>query len=219
MGLFDNLFGKEQPGPDWVRGTARVIASSAPPHSATWANVSATLVVEVPGMPAFQTDYSKLNCRVSKWPHPGTALPVAVDPRNPHNLAVFWDEVATGADAGRQQAAAIVDHLNQSGNPSPGGEQGMPTTANDVISQIQQMFPGAQVHVSGHGAPSPQPMSTPPGAPVPPPNVSVHATRSDADPVARLEKLAKLRDASIVTEEQFVQLRAQILEQGGLDDE
>ncbi|MFT4128082.1 MAG: SHOCT domain-containing protein [Gordonia sp. (in: high G+C Gram-positive bacteria)] len=51
-----------------------------------------------------------------------------------------------------------------------------------------------------------------------PPNVSVVAGQTGADPVQRLEKLAGLRDAGIVTDDQFAQLRAQILEQAGLDD-
>ena len=50
------------------------------------------------------------------------------------------------------------------------------------------------------------------------PNASVYATQSNRDPVERLEKLGKLRDAGIVDEAQFQQLRAQILEQAGLDD-
>jgi len=46
---------------------------------------------------------------------------------------------------------------------------------------------------------------------------SVVAGQSNADPVERLEKLAKLRAAGIIDDNQFAQLRAQILEQAGLD--
>lgn len=214
MGFFDKLFGKEQSGPGWVRGSARVISASAPPPHATWGNVSANLVVEIPGMAAYQADYSKLTCPVSKWPFPGSLLPVAVDPRDTRNVVVLWDEVPTGAQAGRAQAARIVEHLNQTGTPPPDAAPpagGIPG-GNDVLEQIMQMFPGAQVHVSGPGG-----VTGPPTA-VPPQNVSVHATQSNRDPVERLEKLGKLRDAGIVDEAQFQQLRAQILEQAGLED-
>jgi hypothetical protein len=46
---------------------------------------------------------------------------------------------------------------------------------------------------------------------------SVVASQSSGDPVERLEKLAKLRAAGIIDDNQFAQLRAQILEQAGLD--
>lgn len=42
------------------------------------------------------------------------------------------------------------------------------------------------------------------------------ADQSDADPVERLEKLAKLHAAGIVDDAQFAQLEAQILGQAGL---
>ncbi len=205
MGVLDAFFGRKQRGPGRVRGTAQVIAATRPPHAATHGNVSATLVVELPGTPAYQTAYSKLVCRVSKWPSPGRSLPVSVDPRNLHDVEVLWDEVPTGDELGRQQAAAVVDHLNALG-PDAAGRS--PT--DDVVSRIQQMFPGAQVHVEG-SAPAP------PAGPAPPPQTSVVASQSSGDPVVRLEKLAQLRDAGVVTQEQFEQLRAQILDQAGLD--
>jgi hypothetical protein len=222
VGFFDKLFGKEQSGPGWVRGSARVISSSAPPPHATWGNVSANLVVEIPGMAAYQADYSKLTCPVSKWPFPGSLLPVAVDPRDTRNVVVLWDEVPTGAEAGRAQAARIVEHLNQGVTPPPGTSPtaappgGATSGGNDALSQIMRMFPGAQVHVSGSGGVSGAPAGMPPEMLTP--NASVYATQSNRDPVERLEKLGKLRDAGIVDEAQFQQLRAQILEQAGLDD-
>ena len=63
----------------------------------------------------------------------------------------------------------------------------------------------------------------PTGQAVGPPTVTtsgqfnVVAGQSNADPVERLEKLAKLRAAGIIDDNQFAQLRAQILEQAGLD--
>lgn len=207
MGVLDIFFGREQHGPGRVRGTAQVIAATRPPHAATHGNVSATLVVELPGMPAYQTAYSKLVCRVSKWPSPGRSLPVSVDPRNLHDVEVLWDEVPTGDELGRQQAAAMVDHLN-----APGHDAADQSPTDDVVSRIQQLFPGAQVHVGG-STPAPPAGSAPP----PSPQISVVASQSSGDPVVRLEKLAQLREAGIVTQEQFEQLRAQILHQAGLD--
>jgi hypothetical protein len=103
-----------------------------------------------------------------------------------------------------------------------------------MVSQLQQMFPGAVVNVGTDpavpGPPPGSPAAPPPIAPAAPPTpsatpptgppaggVSVVASRSDGDPVERLEKLARLRDAGVVDQAQFEQLRAQILEQAGLD--
>lgn len=179
MGFFDTLFGGgESPRPGAVRGTARVISGSRPAPHATHSNFSGTLVVELPGLPAYQTEYRKLVCRADKWPRPGSVLPVLVHPQFPHEVTVLWDEMPTGWQAGRQQAAMLVDQLN-----NPGG--------------------------------SPVPGSGPTASPNGP---TVVAGRTGEDPVTRLQKLAGLRDAGIVTDEQFRQLRAQILRQAGLDD-
>ncbi|WP_454165904.1 SHOCT domain-containing protein [Gordonia iterans] len=120
---------------------------------------------------------------------------------------MLWDEVPTGDELGRQQAAAMVDHLN-----APGHDAADQSPTDDVVSRIQQLFPGAQVHVGG-STPAPPAGSAPP----PSPQISVVASQSSGDPVVRLEKLAQLREAGIVTQEQFEQLRAQILYQAGLD--
>ena len=65
------------------------------------------------------------------------------------------------------------------------------------------------------GGPAPGVPGAPPAGP--PGGVKVAASQSDADPVERLEKLARLRDAGVVDQAQFEQLRAQILGQAGLD--
>ncbi len=58
-----------------------------------------------------------------------------------------------------------------------------------------------------------------PAAPGAFPDVTfVVADDQDADPVARLERLAGLRRAGVVTDEQFAQLKAQILGQANMDD-
>jgi hypothetical protein len=75
-----------------------------------------------------------------------------------------------------------------------------------MVEQLRQMFPGAVVNVEDGGAPSASP----------PPPVQIVASQSDADPVERLEKLARLHDAGIVDQAQFELLRAQILGQAGL---
>jgi len=167
MGLFKR---KER-----LRGSARVISTSVPAHNATYSNITMDIVVEVPGVPAYAHNYRKSIMAVSKWPSPGMVLPVTVDPDDPGDVEVPWDEVPKNSEVAKLQAEQMAALLR-------GG---------------QMADAGPTVATSGQ--------------------FDVVASQSSADPVERLEKLAKLRAAGIIDDNQFAQLRAQILEQAGLD--
>lgn len=225
MGLFGR---KRTPG---VRGTARIMSVNHAPH-ATHGSLRMTVVVEAPGVPAFTHEYKKFGARVDKWPDPGDVLPVEVDPDDHGEVEVLWDEIPTTRDAAAMEAEQLAAHLRQQAAPgwaAPGpGAGGADVSGvaavSDMVGQLQQMFPGAVVNVGtdpadpgAWGAPAPAP-----GAPAGPPpagpgGVNVVASQTGADPVERLEKLARLRDAGVVDQAQFEQLRAQILDQAGLD--
>jgi hypothetical protein len=224
MGLFGR---KRKAG---VRGTARVISVKHAPD-ATHGSLRMTVVVEAPGVPAFSHEYKKFGARVDTWPDPGDVLPVEVDPDDHGEVEVLWDEIPTTRDAAAQEAEQLAAFLRQQqdggvGHPPSGSPGAMPAGPDasglaDMVSQLQQMFPGAVVNVGtepvdpgGAGVP---PSPSPPSPPAPPDRVDVVASQSAADPVERLEKLARLRDAGVVDQAQFDQLRAQILEQAGLD--
>ena len=215
------LFGRKRKAV--VRGTARVVSLNHVPH-ATHGSLRATLVVEAPGVPAFTHVYKKFGARVDKWPDPGDVLPVEVDPADPTDVEVLWDDLPTARESVAHQAEQLAAQLRQQqAQPGWAPSGGLPPDAEaaglgDMVSQLQQMFPGAVVNVGTEPAPGPPPSSTEP-APGPPPSggVNVVASRSDADPVERLEKLVRLRDAGVVDQAQFEQLRAQILGQAGLD--
>ena len=216
MGLFGR---KRKAG---VRGTARIVSLNHAPH-ATHGSLRATLVVEAPGVPAFTHVYKKFGARVDKWPDPGDVLPVEVDPAGPTEVEVLWDDLPTARERAAHQAEQLAAQLRQQqAQPGLGPSGGLPPDAEaaglgDMVAQLQQMFPGAVVNVGTEPAPGPPSSGT--EAPGPPPSggVNVVASRSDADPVERLEKLARLRDAGVVDQAQFEQLREQILGQAGLD--
>jgi putative oligomerization/nucleic acid binding protein len=181
------------------------VSTSHPPH-ATHGSLRMTLVVEAPGIPAYTHDFSKFAVRVDKWPSPGDVLPVEVDPGDLGRVEVLWDEIPTVRDAARGEAERMAAMLRQqeTGVPGQDPQDGAAGGVAGIVGQLQQMFPGAVVNVEGdHVVPGP---------------VEVVADRSDADPVERLEKLARLRDAGVVDQAQFEQLKAQILGQAGLDN-
>src|SRR4051794_17834727 len=82
---------------DGVRGTATVVSSSMPPDNATSSNCKLRLTVTVPGREPYNVDHTCL-VKLSKWPWPGTTLPVSVDPAKPDHLRVEWDEVLTSQE-------------------------------------------------------------------------------------------------------------------------
>ena len=45
------LFGRKRN--NGVRGTARVVSTTAPPHNAAYGSLRMTIVVEAPGIPAY----------------------------------------------------------------------------------------------------------------------------------------------------------------------
>lgn len=213
MGLFGR---RHRPG---VRGTAQVVSTSRAPGAAFYGRLVMDLVVEAPGIPAYAHEYRKLIARVAKWPAPGDVLPVEVGPTDLGRVDVLWDEVPTRDDAAGQQAQRIAARLRQQHGHADADAAPPPAGVLDpeiatIVDGLQQVFPDGVITVNGTPVGSPRP-----DARVGPetPGGWVAADPTCADPIARLEKLVQLRDAGVVDESQFAQLRAQIIEQSGLD--
>lgn len=96
-----------------VEGTAQVVSATAPTsNSASWANVTMTLVVQAEGHEPFSLRHSCL-CRADRWPRPGMALPVTFDARDHERLDVEWKRVPGAKDRAQQQADAMVEALRR----------------------------------------------------------------------------------------------------------
>jgi hypothetical protein len=207
------VFGRRKK--DWLRGTARVVGVNRPPHAASHSSLNADVVVEAPGLPAYATEYKELVVSISKWPAPGEVLPVRINPKDHHDLDVLWDDVKTGDEVSRERAEQMAQAMRAQSDPSAWSSPGSPGTAPEasveaaIVNSLQQMFPNGQVTIGADVPPAPAGASG-----VPP---TVVASQSSTDPVVRLEKLAALHASGIVDDVQFAALRAQILEQAGLD--
>jgi hypothetical protein len=196
------LFGRNKESR--LKGTARIISVSVAPHEATHSNLRMDLVVEVPGVPAYAHGYKKMVMPVSKWPTPGGTVPVSVDPNDHDDVEIPWDDIPKNKDLAKRQAEEMAA-LMRSGQGS--SQTGAPA---DMLNSLQQMFPGATI-AAGADPFAPPPTVTTQGG------INIVASQSDADPVERLEKLAKLRASGVIDDQQFNQLREQILGQAGLD--
>jgi hypothetical protein len=207
------VFGRRKK--QWLRGTARVVGLNRPPHAATHSRLVADVVVEAPGLPAYATEYKEMIVSIAKWPGPGEVLPVLVNPKDPHDLDVLWDEVKTGDEVSREQAERLAEAMRSQSDPTAGASPTMPgaapaaTVDAAIVDTLRQMFPDAQVTIGSEAPAAP--------AGVPTVRPTVVASQSTSDPVVRLEKLAALHASGIVDDVQFAALRAQILEQAGLD--
>lgn len=208
------MFGRRKKK-DWLRGTARVVGVNRPPHAATHGRIVADVVVEAPGLAAYATEYKEMVVSISKWPGPGEVLPVLVNPKDHDDLDVLWNDVRTADQVSRERAEQMAEALRARSDPtgwsSPTIAGAVPESAIEgaLVDSLRQMFPDADVTIG------PDVSSTPAGASDGRPTVV--ASQSSTDPVERLEKLAALHASGIVDDIQFAALRAQILEQAGLD--
>lgn len=130
---------------DPVEGTLLVTASSSPSGRSAYTNFRLHGVVSAPGLPATPVEHTGV-ARNSKWPYPGTNLPVLVDRSDPTRLRIRWDRLPTI----RQAAASYTDRLAQSLReplwtavvtgfrdvPTPPGENPTPGGAVELIVEV-----------------------------------------------------------------------------------
>lgn len=108
---------------DGVRGTAHVVSSTAHGARAAYQNCRLNLVVQAEGMQPYSVEHSQM-CPASKWPQPGTVVPVVVSRKDPTHLKIDFDAMPDAADVARQRAeqqAAMLRNLGAAG----GGGAGM----------------------------------------------------------------------------------------------
>ena len=131
---------------------------------------------------------------VAKWPTPGGTLPVTVDRADLSKCKVRWDDVPEWDELAKQQAAQLAAQMNQGGAGS-GQVVAGGADVNEIVQALQQAMPGAQIQVGDAEV-------------VGPPE---QAAGGADDRVAQLERLARLRDAGALTEQEFEREKARIL--------
>ena len=148
---------------DWIRASAHVVSVNRPPHNAGSTNLRAQLMVHAPGVEAYATEYKELVVRMSKFPNPGTVLPVRIDPDDRHNLDVLWGEVPSNRDLARQQAEQMAEVMRSQaqaqgsdgrwsgpvGSPPPGPPQVTVLASNADGDPVERLEKLATLHASG----------------------------------------------------------------------
>ncbi len=181
---------------DPVEGTAQVVGSTQPPDGATSANVNLTLVVQAEGIAATSVEHSCF-APTKKWPFPGETLPVTLSRSDPTRLKVRWDDVPESGDVSKQQADMLAQQLNQGGGV-PGVTGPGAADVAGIVDALQDSMPGAQINVQGADVIGSEEAQ---GA----------APAGGDDRVAKLERLAKLKESGALSESEFEAEKTRIL--------
>ena len=193
---------------DPVDVVAQVVSvSAAPTEGATHGTAVMNLVVQMPDGQAHSIECTSMPAPVANWPTPGGQLPVTVDAADVEKCKVRWDEVPESGDLAKQQADQLAQQMNQGGSQidasqlgGQGGEVVMGGDVSDLVQQLQQAYPGAEITVEGGDA------SALGGQPT-------ASTGGGDDRVQQLERLAKLKESGALSEQEFEREKARILGQ------
>ena len=216
MGLKDLLRGGGGGMTDPVKGTAQVVAASMNRGRGILQMCTIQLVVQADGVPPTAVSHTGLVHR-DRWPTPGMVLPVTLDRADPQRFDIEWDEVQSSGDRSRQSAenlAAMMRGEAPGAGAAPGGA-GAPMVVNlsgRDLSQISEeqkaklrmlgIDPDALAGQQAQGQ----------GAVPPPPPPSTGDGEDMDDRLERLERLAKLKEQGVLTEEEFQAQKRQVLE-------
>jgi hypothetical protein len=190
------IFGKSKLG-DPVRASARVVSSSRPPHNARYSPLQMDLVVQADGVPPTAVQFKQRAARCAKFPVPGQVIPVEIERSDPTKVKVLWDEVPSRGELGQQQSQAIAAAMRGDvpapvDPQGPGAPPGVPPQIGNLVDQIRQAFPGAEVNVAeGSVAPS-----------------------GGDDRIAKLERLAQLHRSGVLSDEELAREKSRILDEG-----
>ena len=177
---------------DGISAQAVVMSIPTPTEPGRSYHLKITLSVRVPGREPYLLKHS---CWVhaTKYPSPGTVLPVTVDSSDPNRLRIEWDQVLTSEERVRQQHEAMLRD-GPLGGRSLGG-----ATVVDARND-----PGLRDQVLG--------MLAAQGLNIPQDDGRGRSgAAAPADAVDRIAKAAQLRDAGALTQEEFELMKAKIL--------
>jgi hypothetical protein len=188
-----------------VPGKAYVQSSSVPNRGATSYNVQMWLDVYVEGWEPYRVKHECI-VKATKHPHGGTTLPVVVDPRNRERIDVQWDKVPTHDElmaAGRPGAPpegleGLFEGASVTVHAEPG--QTIDLSGTPLADQVRQALEAQGISIDPSGDPA-----------EPGPGSGPDAETAVDRRLAQLERLGRLRDAGLLSPEEFAAQKAAIL--------
>jgi hypothetical protein len=197
---------------DPVEGWMHVVGCTAINADVLRAPCHITYVIQADGVPAFSGD-QVFELWTNQWPSPGDDLPVVFDRQDTQHVKIAFDQIPSHAESARMHADELAQQLNSGATPKVQGGPlaGWPTPSTvtpiivgnadpervrDAISRAEQAL-GIDLNGDGVGG----------GAPP----ASASTAKADVDVVSRLERLAKLRDTGVITNDEFDSQKHKIL--------
>ncbi|MGH2634873.1 MAG: SHOCT domain-containing protein [Actinomycetota bacterium] len=204
MGLKDLLSGGGGMD-DPVRGTAQVVSASANRGRGIFQTCNLQLVVQAEDVPATAVSFSGLVHR-DRWPMPGMVLPVTIDRSDPQNVNIKWDEVRSSKDRSRENAENLAAMMR--GEGAAASASMVVNLSGRDLSQLSEEQK-ARLRTLGIDPDAIAAQTSSAGASPPPPPA---AGEEVDERVARLERLARLKEQDVLTDEEFRAQKRQILE-------
>ena len=185
MNLLDRFRSSPATDADGLRGTAQVVTVSVHHGDTVNQTCEMHLVISAPGVAPLAVEFSGTVKR-KVWPAPGALLPIVVDPANPVDYQILWDQVTPAKDAARAKAEGVAAL-----------RRGEPVDVGLLFGEV--FLNGANVQVVGDISNLTE-------------NEKTELRMFTVDhTISRLERLAALRDSGAITETEFATQKAKIL--------
>lgn len=231
MGFFDRFAPKGKAIDGGIRGTAQVVSTTGYFGGSVLQNATMNLVLNAHGMSPMAVVFKGL-VHNQKWPHPGQVLPALIDPANPQNFSVLWEEVPDAKDVAAATAQGIAAAM--AGDPSQlTNVLGTTTFSNvQVIGDASSVTPEqkaklaafgididslvAQAKSNGTFQEAPQVMTGPAAAAAVGQffggaGAAGAGSASAEDTTSALERLAALHTAGSLTDAEFTEAKRKLL--------
>lgn len=212
MGLKD-LFKRGGGMKDPVRGTAQVVSATMHHGRGIYQNCQMQLVVQADGVPATAISFSGL-VHQKRWPSSGMVLPVTVDRAEPQKVRIEWDDVQASDERSRDNAERLAAFMR--GEAPAGGPAGIPHVVNLSGRDLSQLSEEQKAKLRMLGI-DPQALAAQQaaggatvGSPAPPPADAEEPVDEDID---RLERLARLKEQGVLSDDEFRVQKRRILEE------
>ena len=150
MGFFDMFAPKGKAIEGGIRGTAQVVSTSGFYGQSVLQNARMNLVLNGQNVTPTAVEFKGL-VHNEKWPRPGQVLPALIDPANPQNYSILWEEVPNSKDAAAATAQGIAAAL--AGDASQlGSVLGTTTFSNvQVIGDASSVTPEQKAKLAAFG--------------------------------------------------------------------
>lgn len=203
MGLFGDIVRSRRIA-DPVRGSARVLTRTEYLGQAASQSCEMQLEVTPDGGQPYTLTYRTV-VGMTHWPEPGQVVPVTIDRGHRNRMRIEWAEVTPH----RVHVGVAPEAVQPASPPAPVAEPAAQPPAPVAEPDVVAPLPGQPAVLVPE--PLPEPVPAPAPAPVAPEPAPADGDGIDAR-LARLERLAKLHEAGVLTDAELEAEKRRVLD-------